>query len=81
MPPLCFDFSKFPTESPLLLPPIILYKLSAYTSFQPSYATDEGLASNRLDIIERDAHWSRYMLRGFNELINSQIRLTGSMIA
>ena len=28
-----------PTETPLLPPPIILYKLSAYTSFQPSYAT------------------------------------------
>ena len=51
IPPFYFDFPKFSggepsafgarrTETPLLLPPIILYKLSAYTSFQPSYATD-----------------------------------------
>ena len=54
MPPFCFDFSKFSggerrafgarrtrlaDRNLLLLPPIILYKLSAYTSFQPSYAT------------------------------------------
>ena len=50
IPPFYFDFPKFSggepsafgarrTETPLLLPPIILYKLSAYTSFQPSYAT------------------------------------------
>ena len=32
--------SPCPTETTLLLPPIIFfYKLSAYTSFQPSYAT------------------------------------------
>ena len=55
MPPFCFDFSKFSggerrafgarrtrlaDRNLLLLPPIILYKLSAYTSFQPSYATE-----------------------------------------